>query len=183
MDQINQTIGNNLKKWRHEKGYTLDQVAAITGVSKSMIGQIERGDSTPTVTTLWKISNGLKISFSSLMDQEHDETYVITKESLIPLDEKDHAFKVLTYIPFNGNRKFETFMIECAPHAVHQSDAHIEAVEEFVIVLEGELSILECNHVNVLKKGDMIRFKADERHEYRNEGDSIMKALVHIVYT
>ncbi len=183
MDQINQTIGNNLKKWRHEKGYTLDQVSGLTGVSKSMIGQIERGDSTPTVTTLWKISNGLKISFSSLMNQEPDETYIVTKESLIPLDEKDHAFRVLTYIPFNVNRKFETFMVECAPHSKHHSEAHIEAVEEFIFVLEGELSVVENNRINALKKDDMIRFRADVSHEYVNEGDCIAKAMIHIVYS
>ena len=54
--EINTIIGNNLKKIRQEKKLTLDELAGITGVSKGMLSQIEKGTTNPTINTIWKIS-------------------------------------------------------------------------------------------------------------------------------
>ncbi|MBM7715389.1 XRE family transcriptional regulator [Siminovitchia sp. FSL H7-0308] len=182
MDQINKIIGKNLKRFRIEKGYTLDQVAELTNVSKSMIGQIERGESTPTVTTLWKISNGLKISFSSLMEDESEESFVIKKEDVDSLS-ADEGYKVYTYIPFNINRKFEAFMIELKPQIKHESPAHTEALFEYVFVLSGEIEITAKQIATIIKKDEMLRFKANTSHSYFNlSSNQDAKAIVVIVY-
>ncbi|MEZ8384857.1 helix-turn-helix domain-containing protein, partial [Vibrio splendidus] len=47
-------VGVNLKRLRQEKGWSLDKTAKETGVSKAMLGQIERGESSPTVAKLWQ---------------------------------------------------------------------------------------------------------------------------------
>lgn len=182
MEEMNRNIGKNLKRWRIDSGYTLDQVAQMTGVSKSMIGQIERGDSSPTVTTLWKISNGLKISFSRLMAQEEAVTYRIGKGDLEPLDETDRSFEVLTYIPYSAERRFETFMVNVSPGSVHESEPHRTAIEEFVVVLEGELSVGLVTDEHHLVPDEMIRFDARQPHTYRNRKGQPAKAMVTIVY-
>ena len=51
MDNLNLIIANNLKRIRDERKLSLDKVADLTGVSKSMLGQIERGESNPTIST------------------------------------------------------------------------------------------------------------------------------------
>ncbi len=66
-------IGNVLRRVRFERGLTLGDTSDLTGVSKAMLGQIERGESNPTVSILWKISSGLKISFSELLSSETDK--------------------------------------------------------------------------------------------------------------
>lgn len=68
MEEINLILAKNLKAFRESKKLSLERVAELTGVSKTMIGQIERGGSSPTITTIWKIANGLKISFTSLIN-------------------------------------------------------------------------------------------------------------------
>ena len=60
-------IGKVLKKIRRERALTLDNTAELTGVSKTMLGQIERGVSVPTISVLWKIAKGLQLSFSTLL--------------------------------------------------------------------------------------------------------------------
>ncbi len=60
MDKLNYVIAENLKRLREERKLSLDNVSRLSGVSKSMLGQIERGEVNPTVSTVWKISNGLK---------------------------------------------------------------------------------------------------------------------------
>lgn len=64
MEPINLKIGEKLKSIRNVRMMSLDDAAALTGVSKPMLGQIERGQSIPTVTTLWKIATGLKMPLS-----------------------------------------------------------------------------------------------------------------------
>ncbi len=62
---------------------SLDNVANMTGVSKSMLGQIERGESSPTVATLWKIATGLHISFTALLEGDTMETEIIHKKTFV----------------------------------------------------------------------------------------------------
>ena len=61
MEKNSLQIGERLKEIRKTRGLTLDAVSEMTDVSKPMLGQIERGQSSPTINTLWKISNGLKV--------------------------------------------------------------------------------------------------------------------------
>ncbi|WP_155730229.1 helix-turn-helix domain-containing protein, partial [Staphylococcus cohnii] len=69
MREINDIIAENLKLYRKQNGYSLEQLSEATGVSKTMLGQIERKISIPSITTLWKIANGLKISFTELTQE------------------------------------------------------------------------------------------------------------------
>ena len=61
MEQVSLTIGERLKEIRNTRQLTLDDVAELTGISNPMLGQIERGQSSPIINILWKISTGLKI--------------------------------------------------------------------------------------------------------------------------
>ena len=58
-------IGTGLKEARNKLGLSLSDVSTVTGVSKIMLSQIERGESTPTIAILWKIANGLQVTYTS----------------------------------------------------------------------------------------------------------------------
>ena len=60
---ISRSIAHHLQSVRKARGLSLDKTAQLTGVSKAMLGQIERGESSPTIATLWKIATGLACSF------------------------------------------------------------------------------------------------------------------------
>ena len=70
--EIQKIIASNIKALRSSKGLTLDEAAKITGVSRSMLAQIEKGDVNPTISVLWKIANGYKVSFTALMEQPQE---------------------------------------------------------------------------------------------------------------
>ena len=59
MDQPSVVVSQNLQRMREERNLSYTQLAELTGVSKSMLRQIETGQSSPTIATLWKIANGL----------------------------------------------------------------------------------------------------------------------------
>ena len=92
MENFNIVFAKNLKRIREDRKLSLDKVADLTGVSKSMLGQIERGDSNPTITTVWKIANGLKISFTTLMSDEDTTPITLTKNDIKPIMEDNGRF-------------------------------------------------------------------------------------------
>lgn len=66
--ELQKMIGANVKAARERRKLTLDAAALLTGVSRSMLAQIEKGDVNPTISVLWKIANGYKVSFTSLTE-------------------------------------------------------------------------------------------------------------------
>ena len=76
------TIGEKLKEIRTRKKLSLDEVAHLTEVSKPMLGQIERGQSIPTITTLWKIATGLKTPLSSFLEDRQVEYSIVTIDEI-----------------------------------------------------------------------------------------------------
>ncbi|MEH6823752.1 MAG: helix-turn-helix transcriptional regulator, partial [Motiliproteus sp.] len=68
MQELDQYLAKALKALRKEKGWSLDRTAKETGVSKAMLGQIERGESSPTIATLWKIAGGFNTQISTFLN-------------------------------------------------------------------------------------------------------------------
>ena len=60
--EINAVVSENARRLREEKRLTLDEAARLTGVSRSMLAQIEKGDVNPTISMVWKIANGYKVN-------------------------------------------------------------------------------------------------------------------------
>jgi len=173
--QIKSNIGKNLNNARKKRGLSLDKVAELTGVSKAMLGQIERGESTPTVNVLWKIATGLKVSFSSLLAnrEEDKETLLVQHSEVTPIIEENGQMRIYPQFMFDSDRGFEVFIIELEPGCSHRSEPHDEGVEEYISLVEGVLEITIGEDVYVLNKGDAIRYLANKVHIYRNLSDKL----------
>lgn len=176
-------IGKNLNNARKRRGLSLDKVSELTGVSKAMLGQIERGESTPTINVLWKIATGLKVSFSSLLAnrEEDKETLLIQYSETTPIIEEHGQMRIFPQFIFDSNRGFEVFIIELEPSCCHRSDPHDEGVEEYISLIEGVLEVTIGEDVYVLNKGDAIRYLANKEHIYRNLTDKQI-SFHHIIY-
>lgn len=181
--QIKFNIGKNLNNARKRRGLSLDKVSELTGVSKAMLGQIEREESIPTINTLWKIATGLKVSFSSLLAnrEEDKETLLIQSSETIPIIEENGQMRIFPQFIFDSNRGFEVFIIELEPRCSHRSDPHDEGVEEYISLIEGVLEVTISDDVYVLNKGDAIRYLANKEHIYRNLTDQQI-SFHHIIY-
>ncbi len=179
MTDINHQISGTLKTLRQARGWSLDKAALETGVSKAMLGQIERGESSPTIATLWKIASGFRTSFSSFIDDSAaDLTQPIHRggqtQQLHPSDDK---IRVMPLFPFDHELNVEIFIIELLPGCEHLSPPHKHGVIEHVIVVEGSMEVLINNQWKKLKKGEGLRFNADQPHGYRNNITN--NALIH----
>jgi transcriptional regulator with XRE-family HTH domain len=182
LQKLTEKISITLKTLRKEKGWSLDKASENTGVSKAMLGQIERGESSPTIATLWKIASGFQTSFSSFIE-EPPETSAPMHRSGTPkqLHPKDKKIRVMPIFSFEEDLNFEVFIIELLPGCEHLSPPHKGGVIEHVIVIEGEMEVLVGGTWTLLKKGDGLRFNADQPHGYRNlsKTKSIFHDIIH----
>lgn len=174
-------IGKNLNNIRKQKNLSLDKVAELTGVSKAMLAQIEKGVSNPTVTTLWKIATGLNVSFSYFMEEEEKNILHICHCDIKPIIENDKKMKVYPLFSYDNKRRFEVFTIELEPGCNHQSTPHNEGVEEYVVVTKGEMEVVIENESYKLACGDAIRYFANKFHCYKNISDDTV-IFQHIIY-
>ncbi len=175
-------IGQNLKHMRKKRHLSLDKLSETTGDSKAMLGQIERGESSPTLNTLWKLATGLKVSVSSLISVRAPESSQLMKFSAIDvLVEENGLMKIYPQFTFDNIRGFEMFILELEPGCNHKSEPHDHGVEEYVIVSEGEICIFVDEKEYNLKKGDALRYFADQEHSYCNFSDKIAR-FHHVIY-
>ena len=161
-------VGKRLKSIRLEKQLSLDEVSKLTDVSKPMLGQIERGQSSPTITTLWKIAVGLKIPLSSLMEEKEKECTVVdirSKEAIVEANGKMIAYPIFSFDP---NRNIEIYYIELAPGCQHTAKAHSNGVEEYVFVVYGSVEMIVGDKRIILNENQTLRFQADMFHAYNN---------------
>ncbi|TXC89675.1 helix-turn-helix domain-containing protein [Metabacillus litoralis] len=182
MNSIQSQIAENLKNIRKLRGYSYDQLAQITGVSKGMLSQIEKGESSPTVNTLWKIANGLQVSFSSLVEEKEPTVSVVRLSEKTAVTENNELLQVYPYFPFDSSKKFEIYFMEIMPGCVHTSDRHHGSVEEYVLVCDGEATVVIQEVEYVMKKGDSMRFEATQTHTYANFTDRKTSCYLLIYY-
>lgn len=183
MDNPNLILASNLKKIREDLKLSLDKVAEMTGVSKTMLGQIERGESSPTITTVWKIANGLMISFTTLIQEPQPDTLLVKKQDIEPLREDNGRYRLYPFFPSEDGRRFEMYSVELEKGGYLSADAHGEGTQEFITVYEGEVSIRVSEEEYTIHSGDSIRFRADRPHVYHNSGDTLTRLCMVIYYS
>jgi transcriptional regulator with XRE-family HTH domain len=167
---INFSVSQNIKQIREQKKLTLDAAASATGVSRSMLAQIEKGDANPTIAVLWKIANGYKVSFTSLVEQPPQAAAVLPASAAQPIIGDDGRYINYPAFAFDERRGFETYRIVIAPGGRLCAEPHMAGTEEYVTVFSGEVEITAAENAFALGKGDSIRFLADVPHSYRNTG-------------
>ncbi len=181
MENLNSIIADNFKAIRIQRGLSLDNVASLTGVSKSMLGQIERGESNPTIATLWKIANGLKVSFSSLVQRPVEENKVIYRSDVAPIVEDNGNYTIYPFFPFEEGRNFEMYQVIIQPGGIMNSEAHNKGTLEMIVVFDGELAISFEGSRYLVGKNDAFEFRADRMHAYQNPGQ-VETRLSMIIY-
>ena len=182
MEQISLKIGERLKEIRNTRHLTLDEAAELTGVSKPMLGQIERGQSSPTINVLWKISTGLKIPLSFFCRQPETEYTVAGLSEKEMITEEDGGIMAYPLFPFDPSRNLEVFYIEFDAGVRHESAAHVDGVEEYIFLLQGAMGLMIGGKEAVLQEKQSIRFRADVPHAYENLSRECCCAYNMIVY-
>lgn len=177
--QLNEIIAMNLKRLRAERNLSLGKLSELSGVSKVMLSQIEKGESSPTINTLWKIASGLQVSYTKLIDEQIEVPLVIRKGESALVEHE--GYRVYHYSTANPARDFEFFNSELDVNGAFTSEGHGHNTHEYVLVTKGEMILLYGGEEYVLKEGDFIHFDCTQPHTYLNRG-KIMTEFTNIVY-
>lgn len=186
---IHASLGSRLKAARSNKGWSLDKTSQHTGVSKAMLGQIERGESSPTVVRLWNIANGFELPLSYFLTDLGLAT-TQTSVSTNTLENNEHDIKIVTLFPYDAVTKIEVFQITLDPQRQHISAPHNTGVIEHIIAVDGAMEYYLARAADGteqewhrLQQGERIKFNADQHHGYRNMTDKPMTIHNIICYT
>ncbi|MFO0664492.1 MAG: XRE family transcriptional regulator [Polyangiaceae bacterium] len=175
-------VGENLKRLRAKRALSLEKLAQKSGVSRAMLGQIELGQSAPTINVLWKIARALDVTFSALIQAQTDATCTVLRaKDAKTLASGDGAFKSRALFPFDGPRKAEFYELKLTPQGKELADPHAPGTVENLVVTEGKVTIRVGNEMHELSTGDAIVFEADVAHAYENPHDA--PAVMYLVMT
>jgi transcriptional regulator with XRE-family HTH domain len=164
------------------RGLSLEKLSRQSGVSRAMLGQVELGQSAPTINVLWKISTALGVPFSALISSRSSGGIsVLRAEQAKKLTSHDGTFSSRALFPFDEPRRVEFYELRLAPRGVERADAHAPGTVENLVVSEGQVAIELAGTAQTLGPGDAIVFEADEPHAYRNTGSG--EALMYLVMT
>jgi len=182
MEQKESAISHNLKVIRNQRNLSLDQLAELTGVSKSMLRQIETGRSSPTISTIWKIANGLRLSFTTLISKRQPEVAIVDFKGSKPLTAQKKRYRLFPMIPFDPEHAFEIYHVEIEPGTTYEGEPHQGKVEEYVFVMQGKLEITVEESLYRVGTNQFIRFVANRPHQYFSAGNKMVKAIMMICY-
>jgi transcriptional regulator with XRE-family HTH domain len=175
-------VGANLRRLRVKRGLSLERLARLSGVSRAMLGQIELGQSTPTINLLWKISRALEVPFSMLVTTAASPVATVMRaEGAKLLTSADGTFTSRALSPFNAPRNVEFYELRLAHAGAEHAEAHAPGTTENLVVARGQIEIQIGKSKHRLERGDSILFDADVAHSYVNVGHQ--EALLYLVMT
>lgn len=166
IDDILTRLPARLKQARQDKGLSLEAVANLSGVSRSMVSQIERGESNPTISTLWNLTRALQVDFAGLLENSESKDRIETlRAAEVPvIDNIGQGCQIKILSPPEEAGGHEVYDIRFQKDGVLNSQPHARGSLEQLTVLEGTVRVVSGEAEEALKQGDTARYAADIAH-------------------
>ncbi|KNB53854.1 helix-turn-helix domain-containing protein [Streptomyces caatingaensis] len=171
LDRLTQSLARNLKHWRAERNFTLDALAARSGVSRGMIIQIEQARTNPSVGTTVKLADALGVSIATLLDQEQTEPVrLVPAGQAVRMWTTGSGSHNLLLVGAEAPGPLELWEWHIAPGDGSSSDPHPPGSVEIVRVTAGTLTLVVDGQEHAVPAGGAATFDAGLPHGYRNDG-------------
>jgi transcriptional regulator with XRE-family HTH domain len=168
-DTVARAIGGRVRHGRNSRGWTLDQLAERSGVSRRMLVSIEQGAANPSIATLLLISDALGIGLPSLVELDDQPGLRVNRAGTAPVLWRGklggHAVLVAGTEPPDVTELWDWTL---GPGESHSSPAHAVGTRELLLVLDGQIELTVGQHAEVLATGDSASFAGDLPHGYAN---------------
>jgi XRE family transcriptional regulator, regulator of sulfur utilization len=180
-------VGVRLAELRKKRALSLDELSQLSGVSKSMLSQIERSQANPTVTVVWRLSNALRVNIAALLAEFSETTKpaieVVSAHATPVVSSTDRLcqLRILGDAALAG--QFEWYTLDMAVGGELASEAHEQGTREHITVFAGEIEVQSDTHIQRLKVGETARYNADCKHIVRNVGTANASASMVLVRT
>ncbi len=177
---LNRAVAENIKRIRKSKKMSMERTAAIAGVSRSMLGQIERGEANPSVAILSKIAAALKVPADSLLENDDFTSLLLSRE----LDNKPQRLdggkvSLRPSFSFDPITKIETFFLDLYISGRYAPEVSVPGCVCWATVLSGTVDLTaEGGESCRLLERDALRFAADQPYSFENQANATARLLL-----
>ncbi len=183
-EDVSRQVCRRIRDLRAERGWSLDVLSRASGVSRSMLSQIEREQANPTLAVTVKIASALGLSVAELLEQ----TPAAHNIEVIRADDRSHIFRadetctIRTLSPLQLEKDVEFYELMLHPGRALTSAAHFEGTREFLTVQKGKVAVVSEGESTELNRGDSASYRADVPHEIRNLGRAEATVFLVVIY-
>ena len=183
-EAINRHLGSRVKQLRSDKGWSLETLANASGVSRSMLSQIEREQANPALAVTLRIAHAFELDLGELINMPNASTSlnVIRANDRTFHYRSDKNCKIRTLSPLNLEKDVEFYEVQLKRGGALRSQAHFEGTREFLTVEQGKVEVTSGEESDILEKGDSANYRADIPHAISNKAKSIATLFLVVIY-
>ena len=179
-ESVSDAVARNVREARTERGWTLDQLANRSGVSKGMVVQIEQARTNPSIGTLSKLGGALGVSLSDLVDTDRGPVIrMVPSDDAALLWETDGGSTARLLVGGRRPDFIELWEWVLVPGDRYEGNVHAAGMKELLHVVEGTLTLQVGDAMTEVGTGSSASYDGDQPHSYLNaESDRLRFVLV-----
>jgi transcriptional regulator with XRE-family HTH domain len=180
-DAIHRHLGRRVKNLRTQRGWSLEALAGASGVSRSMLSQIEREQANPTLAVTLRIARAFGMALGELLETPDAASSV----TIIRADDRAYHYRsdkncrIRTLSPLHLEKDVEFYEVQLQHGGALRSAPHFEGTREFLTVQKGQIRVESSGDAETLNPGDSASYRADVPHAIVNTGRS--EAIIFLV--
>lgn len=165
-------ISKNITEYRKSKNMNIKELANLTGVTSSLLSQIEKGTANPSINTLKQISNALDVPlFNFFINDVATDSLVVRKESrkkIMFSEDDSFAYELLSP---NSKGEIEMMLMKIPPQQSSSKEQFSHRGEEVAYVIKGDVRLYLMNSIIDLNCGDSVKIPSHSNHKWENIGE------------
>jgi transcriptional regulator with XRE-family HTH domain len=170
---LSNQLGLAVLRLRRSYGYSLADLSTQSGVAKSIISQIERNETNPTLTTIWRLAHALDVSIQSMLEGGEDGPFIehLSRGATPTFVSDDGLCRLVVTGWLKTVDWLQWYDFRADPGGLLESSAHARGSVECLSVIEGELEVDVGGAIERVRTGETLRYRCDRPHHIRNPGD------------
>ena len=167
-------MGKTIQRLRKAYNLSLGELSEQSGVAKSIICQIEKNETNPTLSTIWRLSQALGASVDEVLKSEQAPEFVEKsgKAAIPVLTSQDGLCKLAIIGWLKTVEWIQWYDFTAQPGGVLESEPHQRGSVENLSVLKGMLEVTVGETIKTASAGETLRYRGDFIHQIRNIGET-----------
>lgn len=179
---VTTAVARQVRELRAARGWSFDELAGRSGVSKGMLVQIEGARTNPSIGTLCRVADAFGVNIAQLLEPAEESPVRISSADDAPvLWRGDRGGSAHLLSGLGEPDLVELWDWRLHPGEAHHSPDHPRGTREVLHVLAGTVLVLVDGAEHVVRAGETIEFHADREHGYRNDGEEPVRLVMVVV--
>jgi transcriptional regulator with XRE-family HTH domain len=177
------SLGKTIQRLRKAYNMSLGDLSEQSGVAKSIISQIERNETNPTLSTVYRLSRALDTTIDEVLRTEGDQVFLEhqSKSGVPILESQDGLCRLAIAGPLNLVEQVQWYDFRAKPAGILESDPHPQGTVEHLYMLAGEIEVTSGEETRRVRLGETLRFRGDLPHRIVNVGEGEAHATMVLV--